>query len=70
MALVAEMALLCPSIDSKTQNQPDDNFVDINNCTQTHSPLAFIKTISIKTEPNHIYSQAFIMFIQTIIEIV
>jgi len=38
MALVAEMALLCPSIDSKTQNQHDDNFVDINNCTQTHSP--------------------------------
>jgi len=42
MALVAGVvvvaALLCPSIDSNRNNQPEDNFADINNCTLTHSP--------------------------------
>jgi len=37
MALVAGVvvvaALLCPSIDSNRNNQPEDNFADINNCT-------------------------------------
>ena len=37
---VVVVALLCSSIDSKRENkrnnQPEDNFADINNCTQTH----------------------------------